>query len=177
VTTIPTKPMTLAEAERLVDPANGYYELHHGELAVMPFPKMGHVLQQRRLRLLLESAAGESGIVEIELGFRALPEHEYRRADVAYVSRARWEQVDPRDFFNGAPDLVIEVLSPSNTAQEILDKEQLCLENGSREFWVVDGSRRQIRVSTSDGRSTTYKSGDSIPLFFNGALALDAIFE
>jgi len=90
---------------------------------------------------------------------------------------APWEQVDPNDVFRGAPDLVIEVLSPSNTAREMLDKEQLCLENGAREFWVADGNRRQIRVSTSDGRVVIYKSGDKIPLFFDGALAVGEVFE
>lgn len=43
--------------------------------------------------------------------------------------------MDPDDYLRGAPDLIIEVLSPSNTATEICDKEKLCLENGAREFW------------------------------------------
>ena len=175
--TTPTRLMTFAEVDQLPDPSDGHYELHHGELVKMPVPKMFHYLIQERLRDLLRDAAGESGFVGTELGFRALPEHEYRRADVVYVSRERWLRVDPKDFFRGAPDLVIEVLSPSNTAREMLDKEQLCLENGSREFWVVDGDRKQIRVSTSDGRTVTYKSGDKIPLFFGGTLSVVAVFE
>jgi hypothetical protein len=36
----------------------------------------------------------------------------------------------------GAPDLVVEILDPSNSATEIYDKEKLCLENGAKEFWV-----------------------------------------
>jgi Uma2 family endonuclease len=175
--TTPTRLMTFAEADRLPDPPDGRYELHHGELVTVPFPKMDHYLIQSRLRDLLHDAAGESGFVGIELGFRALPEYEYRRTDVAYVSRDRWLQVKRNDFFQGAPDLVIEILSPSNTAREMLAKEQLCLENGAREFWVVDADRRQVTVSTSDGRRFTYKSGDKIPLFFGGTLGVDAIFE
>ncbi len=76
----------------------------------------------------------------------------------------------------GAPDLVIEVLSPSNTASEMLDKEQICLDNGAREFWVVDPIRRQVKVSGSDGRAATYKAGQSIPLLFGGTLLVDLIF-
>ena len=73
---------------------------------------------------------------------------------------------------------MIEVLSPSNTARELYDKEKLCLDNGAKEFWVVDPDRRQIKVSTPDGRTITWQSGQEIPLpLFGGAgIAVDAIF-
>jgi len=54
---------------------------------------------------------------------------------VAFVSTDRWEKTDR--YFEGAPEIVIEVLSPSNTAAEMMDKEQLCLENGAKEFWAL----------------------------------------
>ena len=82
----------------------------------------------------------------------------------------------------GSPDLVVEVLSPSNTETEIRDKQKLCLETGSREFWIVDTDLREVEVSTSGGQTVTYKSGQEIPLFFvenpgGGRLAVDAIFS
>ena len=55
---------------------------------------------------------------------------------------------DPEDNIRGAPELVIEVLSPSNTAAEIYEKEQICLANGAQEFWVVDPDRRQVKMTT-----------------------------
>ena len=78
----------------------------------------------------------------------------------------------------GAPDLVIEVLSPSNTVTEIYDKEKLCLENGAQEFWVVDPDRRQVKISTPDGRTVTYPSGQAIPLplFGDATLQVNDIF-
>jgi Uma2 family endonuclease len=74
---------------------------------------------------------------------------------------------------------VIEVLSPSNTFDEILDNEQLCLETGALQFWVVDLKRRQVKVSTPDGLTHTYTRAQQIPLpMFGGAtIALDAIFD
>jgi len=74
---------------------------------------------------------------------------------------------------------VIEVLSPSNTAAEINEKEKLCLENGAKEFWVLDADLRQVKVSTPDGITTTYRSGQEIPLrlFGAGALKVDDIFD
>jgi hypothetical protein len=58
----------------------------------------------------------------------------------------------------------------------IARREQICLENGAREFWAVDPVRSQVKVSTPDGHSVAYKSGQEIPLLFGGTLAVDSIF-
>jgi Uma2 family endonuclease len=153
-----TAPMTFADLERMPD-SNRRYEPRHGDLVELAPPKQEHLLIQRGLRRVLEKAAGGAGEVEIEVGFRPTPEHEYWKADVAFVSSERWLAIPRRGNLQGAPDLAIEVLSPSNTASEILDKEQICLENGAREFWVVDPIRRQVKVSGADGYAATYKPG------------------
>ncbi|MBZ5622666.1 MAG: Uma2 family endonuclease [Acidobacteriia bacterium] len=174
-----TRPMTVEEFDKLPETGPFYYELHKGELVQVPRPNHGHYRTQHQLRRLLETAAGDSGIVETEFAFRALPEHEFRVADVAYVSQERWDQIDPKDNLRGAPDLVIEVLSPSNTAAEMSKRERLCLENGCREFWVVDADLRQVKVSTPDGITTTYRDGQEIPLrlFGSASLKVNAIFS
>ncbi len=167
--------MTFADLERMPD-SDIRYELRHGELIELPPPKYGHLRIQGNIRRALEKALGDLGKVEIEFGFRARREHEYRIADAAFVSRARVRATPDDGYLMGAPELVVEVLSPSNTASEILDKEQLCLENGSREFRVVDPIRRQIKVSTSDGHSLMYREGQSIPLFLGGIVSVGSIF-
>ena len=98
---------------------------------------------------------------------------------MVFIFQARWQGIDLNGYFEGAPELVAEILSPSNTKQEMLDKKKLCLENGAQEFWVVDIDHRQVDVSTPDGRTIAYKSGQEIPLFFtSGArLSVDAIFK
>jgi Uma2 family endonuclease len=169
--------MTFAEFEQLPDSHAGRQELHHGELFLVPPPKHDHHLIQQRLRRGLGNAAGDAGEVSTEMGFRPLPEHEYWVADVAFVSRQRWDRIPRKGNLQGAPELVIEVLSPSNTAAEIRDKKKVCLENGSVQFWVVDIDLQEIEVSTPDGHSVTYKTGEEIPLFFGGALRVDAIFS
>jgi Uma2 family endonuclease len=175
VATTTTKLMTFAEFEQLPNPPEGFpFELRHGELVKLVFPKMKHSRVQWQLRRLLERAAGQAGIVEKEVGFRPVPEHEYRIADVAFISKGRWDTAE--DYLFGAPEIVIEVLSPSNTATEMLDKEKLCLENGCQEFWIVDPTLQLVKVSTPDGRAITYSAGQEIPLFFGGRLAVDSIF-
>src|SRR5438128_9523227 len=125
---------------------------------------MGHCVIRKRLGRSIESHAREAFWVHQRSWFRPLPEHELRSADVAAVITARWEQTDPEDCLQGAPDLVIEVVSPSNTTVELNDKEKLCLENGCREFWVVDPVLHQVRVSKPDGTARTYKADQEIPL-------------
>ena len=172
--TTTTKLMTFAEFGRIPDPPGYRYELRRGELVQTPFPEFPHIRAQWQLRRLLEDAAESAGVVDKEIPYRPLPEHECWGADVAFVSKERWESVDR--YLMEAPELVVEVLSPSNTVAEMLDKRNVCLENGSREFWVVDTGLRQVEVSTPDGHTITYKPGQEIPLFFGGRLAVDAIF-
>ena len=172
--------MTVEEFGKLPDDDGpAYHELRHGEVVAVTRPKYQHQSIQRRLRRQLENLASEGGVVDTEFPYRPQPEHELWVADVAYVSAERERRIDPNGYLEGAPDLVIEVLSPSNSAAEMNDKEQLCLENGAKEFWVVDADRRRVKVSTPDGYTRTWKSGQEIPLplFGNHALAVDSIFD
>ncbi|HUI79472.1 MAG TPA: Uma2 family endonuclease [Bryobacteraceae bacterium] len=172
-----TRLMTVEEFRQLPETGPFYYELRHGEIVQVTRPKEKHHTLQRRLRRLLEGPATDAGVVDTEWAFRALSEHELRVADVAFVSTRRLQEADPEDNLRGAPELVIEVLSPSNTATEILDKEKLCLDNGCLEFWVVDPVRHLVRITTSDGFTKTYQETDEIPLrLFSGTLSVKSIF-
>jgi Uma2 family endonuclease len=168
--------MTFAQFEQMPDDGRRY-ELRHGEPIEVPPPIHRHFLIQRRLRRLLEALAGSAGMVETEWGFRPTQEYEYRRADVAFVSQHRVDDVLPDGHLMGAPEMVVEVLSPSNRRGKIAVTQSLCLENGCREFWVVDPKRRSVTVSTPDGTVRTYLPGEQIPLMFGGELAVADIFE
>ena len=169
--------MTFAEFEQLGDPPGGKYELHHGELITVAPPKHKHFRIQRSLTRLLEAAGRNLGVAAAEMPFRPKPEHECWYADVGLISAERWEQTDPEGNIQGVPELVVEVLSRSNTAAEILDKRLTCLENGAREFWLVNPARSTVEVSTPDGHSITYNAGGQIPLFFGGSMVVDDIFR
>ena len=64
------------------------------------------------------------------MAFRPSSEHEVWVADVGSVSLERDAATDDDEYLVGAPELVIEVLSPSNTVEEINDKMLLCMANG-----------------------------------------------
>jgi Uma2 family endonuclease len=170
--------MTVEQFWELPDTQPFYHELHHGELVRVNRPKLKHILIQSRLLDLLKQAIPNM-FVAVEFLFRALPEYEFRGADVAVVSQERIKQADPEDALQGAPELVVDVLSPSNTGSEINDREKLCLENGSREFWVVDPDLRLVKVSRPDGITTTFRAGQEISLaaFQANPIQVDEIFS
>lgn len=131
----PVHRMTVEEFSELPEPIGGYdYELHHGELVSVTRPKMKHSLIQSRLRDLLRSMMPLGSYVEYGMAFQAMPEYDLRVADAAFLTAERLARVDYEGYIQGAPDLVVEVLSPSNTAREMYEKEQLCLTHGCQEF-------------------------------------------
>jgi Uma2 family endonuclease len=172
--TTPTRLMTLAEYEQVPDPLEGAWELYHGELVKVGYPKISHTKGRRQIYRLLEPWVGESGVVMIEMPFCPLPEYECWAADVAFVTKQRWDTAT--DWLAGAPELVVEIVSPSNSAPKLLDKAQLCLSNGCREFWIVNLRKRQVRVLTGP-KDIVYDLGQRIPLFFGGEIAVEDIFR
>jgi len=171
-----TSLMTFAQFEQMPDDGRRY-ELRNGEPIAAPPPIHRHSVPQWKLFWLFHEALGGHGQVTAEQGFRPAAEYEYRVADLAFTSQPRWDAISLDGYLTGAPEMVAEVLSPSNSAAEMLEKEQLCLDNGCQEFWVIDAKRRTVRVSTPDCHSKTYQTGQQIPLLYGGELAVAAIFE
>jgi len=174
VATTPTKLMTVAEWEQIPNPPGGVYELYHGEPVKVAFAKTPHTRGQRQIRRLLEDAAADVGVVDKEIPFRPVPEHECWAADVALVSHARWNTAE--DWLMGPPELVVEIISPSNSLRKLLDKAEICLDNGPVEFWIVDLRRREVKVLTTQGQ-TICGTGQRIPLYFDGEIQVDEIFR
>jgi Uma2 family endonuclease len=151
--------LTVEEFLRLPDPPEGHYELHHGEVVALPPRKSGHQKIQDRLQMLLKRMLGEDYVVRMEMAFRPMLEHEVWVADVGCVSVGRDDATAADDYLMGAPELVIEVLSPSNTVDEINDKMHICMSNGCDSFWIVDPKRRV--VSVMHGAVTTHYGIDA----------------
>jgi len=163
--------LTVEEFLRLPDPPEGHYELHHGELVAMPPPKKGRQRIQNRLQRLLQRFAGEHYVVHMEMAFRPTPEHEVWVADVGCVSVDRDDATAADDYLIGAPELVIEVLSPSNTVDEISDKMFICMSNGCNSFWIVD-PKRQL-VSVTQGAVTTHYGVQAMIVILSPAIEVE----
>jgi Uma2 family endonuclease len=106
-----------------------------GQIVLSP-QKNRHSVQQKAVQNLLDEHAPE-GMSPPEFAI-ATPEG-VKVPDVAWMSNERWEQMqETGDPTTLAPEICVEVLSSSNTAEEIREKRALYREAGAKEVWVVD---------------------------------------
>ena len=119
---------------------------------------------QKRLARIFEQAFGALGDAAYEVPFRPNPEHELRVADVAWTTVERYDNIDDDDNLIGSPEIVVEILSPSNTASEMVEKRELCLAAGCQEFWIVDPRRGFIEVTSAKRLTHVYRGGDRVSI-------------
>ena len=85
-----------------------------------------------------------------------------RGPDISYVRADRIPPDGvPEAFWQGAPDLAVEVVSPSDTPKEILERVSDFLTAGTPLVWVIYPRRGEVVVYTADGLARTY-SGDDV---------------
>ena len=139
----------------LAMPGDGYcYELIEGQLVKMAPAGFQHGRYAARLCSLLEQHvhASQSGtVVTAEAGFRLASDPDTVRApDVAFVDRSRASETgDEQGFWPGAPDLAVEVVSPSDSYTEVESKALLWLDAGTTAVVVVDPRRQTVTVYRS----------------------------
>jgi Uma2 family endonuclease len=129
--------------------------------------------------MLLKRQAGNAGVVQMEMAFRPMPEHEVWQADVACVSVGRDAATGDEEYLMGSPELVVEVLSPSNTMDEILERQGMCLANGCASFWTVDPKRQIVMVTTPDRRTVVFDGQSAAPLPepWSGSIEVARVFS
>jgi Uma2 family endonuclease len=153
------------------------YELHDGEVVVVPPARPLHIKLQKRIEQLLEASARDLGVVTIEFPYRPILNLQFWFADVAYIPKADWDALPPDEYPVYAPPLIVEVLSPSNTPAKVNRQRIVAMSAGTQEFWVVDPSDHTVQVTSRNG-VYTYGSADIIPLplFAGATLAVEQIF-
>lgn len=95
------------------------------------------------------------GIVVIETNFALQPDARTRRPDLAFVSFVRWKEAPPPETdieaWHVVPNLAVEVVSKSNTADEIAEKVKEYLAAGVELVWVIYPRQRQAHVFRPQG--------------------------
>ena len=99
------------------------------------------------------------GYIGIEVPFRAVPQFDFRIADLAFVSQKRWDAIDPEGNRHGAPELVVEVKSELNSWAELRE--------------------RAITVFAPDDGAAVYTEADLMPLALFGTanLPVQQVFD
>jgi len=125
--------MELVRGQVVREPPAGF---EHGAIGI----DLGAMLRQ----FVKKQALGK--VVGADTGFVLFDEPPTVRApDVAFVALDRLT-FDPRRFVPFAPDLAVEIVSPSNTVSEIHGKVMDYLDAGTRAVWVVDPGSRSVTV-------------------------------
>jgi Uma2 family endonuclease len=138
--------MTYAEYAAL--PEDGRrYELINGELIVAAAPNGKHLLASKRFYDGLNSfvEAGEPGLVFYAPYELKYSEYDAVQPDLFFVGRDRMHIVQ-LDYMTEAPDLIAEVLSPSNRRHDLVTKTAIYARLGVAEYWILDPDEETILV-------------------------------
>jgi Uma2 family endonuclease len=161
--TVDTRLFTADELLRLPEDGSRY-ELAEGELKKMSPSGAEH----SRIAILIAGSLLNHvtkhglGVVYGADGGFILSRHPdtMRSPDVAFVSTARF--VKTAQFFPGAPDLAVEVISPSDLASEVSYKTSQYLRAGTRAVVVVDIEKRIVYVHRSSGTDVLTRIAENI---------------
>ena len=172
--------MTAEDLLNMEDDGNRH-ELIKGELLTMPVPKLLHGFVTMKLSVFLFNhiTANNLGLLVGESGFHLESGPDtVLGPDIAFVARDRVG--DDKDcFYPGAPDLAVEVLSPSDRPGKVERKTALYLELGGRSVWNVNPRKRTVEVIHADGQQWLFHESDelvddTVPGF---RVAVSKIFE
>jgi Uma2 family endonuclease len=150
-------------------------ELVKGELREMPPASGRHGIYGGGLQAylgyyVLTQKLGKIFLAETGFTITRAPDT-VRAPDIAFVSTNRLPDPLPDGYFELAPDLAVEVVSPNDTKREVREKVNDWLDAGVRLIWVVDyqkrtitehRSRQRVRVLTEED---TLDGGDVVPGF------------
>jgi Uma2 family endonuclease len=125
------------EADYVALPEEPRCELLYGRFVLMTSPSVRHQRVVLRLAKHLLDIADRTGSEAIIAPMDVrLADHSVVQPDIVFVSRARRGVIQSR--IHGAPDLLVEVLSPTTARRDLGEKLRLYGETGVAEYWLVD---------------------------------------
>jgi Uma2 family endonuclease len=150
--------------ELLAMPSDERCELIAGEIVKMTPPGREHGEIAAEITFLLRGHVGKKkhGSVTTEIGFILARDPDTVRApDVAFIRRERRSE-SPEKYVPGAPDLAVEVVSPTDRVEEIDSKTQAWLDAGTALVWVVWPRMRSVAVHRPGLPVRTVQGQDTI---------------
>ena len=159
------------------------YEILEGELAVTPSPNRAHQRVSRNFLFMLHTHVREWNLGEV---FSApfdviLEKTSVVVPDLLFVSRDRLGVVTDRGV-EGAPDLIVEIVSPGTARRDRVEKAQLYARHGVPHYWLVDPDAHSIEAFELAGgqyRRTAHVAADvtfTPPLFPGLTISLSSLW-
>jgi Uma2 family endonuclease len=128
-------------------PEGAPYELIRGRLAMSPAPTPRHQLVQANLFFELSRVVRdqeEGHVLSAPLDVR-LSDTTVLQPDLVFIGPDRTNRIGDQAI-EGAPDLVVEILSPASAHRDLTAKKRLYETHGVREYWVVDPDSETVEV-------------------------------
>ena len=137
------------------------YELVAGELVVSPTGFLHGYISLRLAAALMDFVLGRQlgVVVDSSTGFR-IKRGNCRSPDISFVRKERLGMT--KKFFQGAPDLVAEILSPQDMAEAMHKKLVEYFADGTKLAWVVNPEDRIVSVYLSPESSRLLRAGDHL---------------
>ena len=177
--------LTVEDLDACPDDGNRY-ELIEGELFVSRSPGIPHqrVLQNLQLEFGLYLKGNPIGILVPGTG-AIFSEYDAVILDLVFVRNERWAEVTSGPRITGAPDIVVEILSPGseNRRRDLSVKRQLYAKYGIAEYWVLDPDThaaeiyRLVRGTLSKVVALTGDDEITSPVLPSFQLKVSAIFN
>jgi len=162
----------------------GRCELIYGELVMVSFAGFRHGEVTARIGWLLEEFVEqhELGLTfACGTGFRIAENPDTVRApDVSFVFKGRVPRVLPQGFFEGPPDLAVEVISPGESTREVNEKVNMWLASGVQSVWVAQPATMSVSVHRTGEKAVVFQAGSSLsdPEILPGfELSLSRVFK
>ena len=178
-----TTRLTFQDFERLPEQEGIHYELDQGELVMEASPTFLHNLIRDRIAARLSQLVKSHrlGVIIVEMDFRLAPET-VRNPDVAFISAKHVASINlDRSPVDGSPALAIEVISPSNLAQDTLKKVGQYLSAGTKVVWIIHPSLRVVEIHTGSEVRHLKEPGslaeDQLFAPHSFSLSLDTLFS
>ena len=158
-------PMTAEELLEVSIPGKRV-ELVRGVLVVREPTRLSHgrIMLKLARRLAEYVEANSLGQVYVgDTGFTLARRPDTVRApDIAFIRRERVPDPEPAGFPDIAPDLAVEIVSPSNRPGEVLAKIADWLNGETRLVWIIDAERRLARVYRLNGTEAIVSADDAL---------------
>lgn len=142
------------------------YELFDGELVMTPSPRARHQEIVGKLLVLLQQHVQNNSLGKVYVAplDTIMDEYTIVQPDILFVSRERVAEI-VKERIEGAPDLVVEVLSPSTFHKDLRRKMRVYSQFGVREYWIVDPEEETIELHQRVGEklqlSRKFASGET----------------
>jgi Uma2 family endonuclease len=85
-----------------------------------------------------------------------------RGADIAFVSTERLASVASKGYLTVAPDLIVEIISPTDRWQDVRQKLEEYFDIGVHRVWIVEPDKRTVLVYASSTEVRAYREGDTL---------------